>query len=99
MQEVTKRTERERLIDASIVTLIKETFFELKKGNLELSDENILQNWETAGRWEAIDKIIKQAPASLLGACAEWNRDCWKGFITASVRAMSTWHTLISLPS
>lgn len=90
---------KERLIDSSILSLIKDTFHEIRKsGSDDFSDKNILSVWEKLNNWTALDNILKQAPEILLGNLAGYTKEQWIGYLTASVRAMKEWYNTIKLP-
>lgn len=92
--------QNERLIDASILALIKDTFHDIRKsGTDDYSNENILSVWEKLNNWTALNNILKQAPEVLLGSLAGYTKEQWIGYLTASVRAMKEWYNTIKLPT
>lgn len=92
--------QNERLIDASILALIKDTFHDIRKsGSDDYSNENILSVWEKLNNWTALDNILKQAPEVLLGSLAGYTKEQWIDYLTASVRAMKEWYNTIKLPT
>lgn len=89
---------KERKIDVSIITLIKDTFYALYKAKKEFNNADILAAWEELDNWKALDNILNQAPDELVGELVKWNRASWENYITASVRAFNEYHTCIVLP-